>query len=322
MPLYNKPSKDLVYDLINEANPDLRVPITLTNAVLGTPAAITGTPVWPQPNTTIVASAAPASDDYIGKQTLKYRRLDMSTLFRAMVVTIRKYRDVTGFTSGSGVYLVSQLLPDINQQYGLNLTMDDLTDAWVTRGNAVENGFNTNTITVHTKATSLGYVGTFQLKWINANRNIADMITVKEIPGRLFPGGNDFSVAHSDILTPMGFGIDVSQAMNGNAYGGSNIAERAMNNPAWVGDDVAIRAILALVNAKCGTDYKFTSGGLAETPGEFWQGRWSIQPSTNSATLALYPEINSTDFNKVVIIKPPVGQTWSTDVLLCGFNYP
>lgn len=322
MPLYSKPSKDLVYDLINEANPDLDIPITPTNAVVGLPTALPSTIPWPQSNTTIVVSAAPGNNDYVGKQTLNYRRLDLDALFRSMVVTIRKYRDVSGLSSGSTVYTAYQLLPAINELYGLNLTEDDVSNIGISRGTALENGYNTNTVTVQVKATSLGYVGSFKLKWVNAPRSLTDMITIKEIPGRLFPGGNDFTGAHPDILTPMGFGIDFSQAMNGNNYTGANISERAMNSPYWGTDAAAIQAIFALINAKCGTDYKFTSGGLAETPGEFWQGRWTVQSSNNASMNAAYPEINSADFNKVIIIKPPADQTWAVDALILGFNYP
>lgn len=324
MPLYNKPSKDLVYDLINEANPDLDIPITPINATLGLPTALGGSPAWPNPNTSILASAAAGSDDYIGKQTLNYRRLDLAALFRGMTVTISKYRDVSGLSSSSTVYTVYQLLADINQRYGMNLTEDDLTNAAIPRGTTMENGFNTNTITVSVKATSLGFIGTFQLKWINAKRQISDMVTVTEIPGRLFPGGNDFTGAHPDIMTSNAFGLDftdlvATHLVPGN-LGAATFAERAMNSPYTTNDFAFFQAALARINAKCGTDYKFTVNGLADQVGEFYRGRWLMQPSNNAATLLRFPEINSVDFNKVAVLIPPVDQNWGVEYLVLGFN--
>lgn len=323
MPLYNKPSKELVYDLINEANPDLEFPITPTNAVLGLPTALSSTIPWPQSNTTIVASAAPGGGEYIGKQTLNYRRLDLAVLFRSMVITIRKYRDLTGLNSSSVVYTTYQLLPIINQQYGMNLTEDDVTNVGITRGTALENGFNTNTVTVLVKATSLGYIGSFQLKWINAPRALGDMLTVTEIPGRLFPGGNNFAGGnHPDILTPNAFGLDFSDlaATYLKAIGSQTVIDRAMNNPYVATDGAFFRAAFARINDRCGTSYKFTVDGTADQVGEFWLGTWSYGPSTTAAWKTTYPEINSADFNMVIIIKPPATAQWAVDYLVLGFN--
>jgi hypothetical protein len=204
MPLYTKPAKQLVYDLINEANPDLPIPLSASNMKLSDPSAVTvpGNAVL---NTAITCSAS--SPDYIGRKTLNYRRISLNNLFRGMTVQINKY-SANQAAAGSVVFTVYQLLPILNTMYGLNLTEDDLTNVNITRGSTQENGFYTSTVTVTAKATSLGYIGTFQLKWRSAPQELESMITVTDLAARLFPGGNTFDENHAIVVSNMAYGID------------------------------------------------------------------------------------------------------------------
>lgn len=318
MPLYSKPSKEMVFDLINEANPTLTIPVTMVNVTLGTPVAIGGVS-WPNNNTSIVASPMAGVSDYIGRQTLTYRRLDLGALFRGQQVQINKFKSTTNSTSGSVMYTVYQLLADINSRYGLNLTQDDIVDGNIQRGSTLEGGQYTTTVTVAAKATSLGYTGTFQLKWLNTKQSLEDMITVRELPGRVFPGGNDFSGAHKDILLSSAFGIDFSAAMKA-------------TNPGWAGgawpdQDILgsgapgvaqVRAFLQLINQKCGTNYTFSDSGSYQTTNEVrgftWQG--VVLPNVGFA------EANSTDFNRIVLLTAPADCPWATGSFMCHLNYP
>jgi hypothetical protein len=316
MPIYKKPSKELVYDLINEANPQLALPVTQSNVGLGTPTAITGTS-WPANNTKITLSPAPGTGDFIGRQEVNYRRLDLSALFRGQVILIKKFKSTAGSVTGTLMYTLYQLLGDINTRYGMNLTEDDLTNVNILRGNVLEDGQYTTTVTVSTKATSLGYTGTFQLKWLNTKQSLEDMITVRELSGRLVPGGNDFSGEHTDVLTMAGYGLDVSQAWvqtgstwNGTAWAKTNIV---------AGSYPPIVLMLNSVNAKCGTDYKITSGGNSQTtPGEFAGFTWQcvVLPNAN------FPDANSTDFNRLFIFYPPDNCPWAAGELYLHCNYP
>lgn len=315
MPLYSKPSKDLVYDLINEANPGLDIPVAPANVVLGTPAVIANQ-AWPNNNTSIVASPAPGTSDYIGRQTLTYRRLDLSALFRGQTILIKKFKSVTSSSSGTLMYTLYQLLADINARYGMNLTEDDVTNANILRGNTLEDGQYTTTITVSTKATSLGYTGTFALKWINTKQSLEEMVTIRDIPGRAFPGGNDFSGAHKDILISNAFGLDCTEiTKSGNPTW--NGAAFAMQAPATdAGTVTIIKGILAAVNQKCGTSYSYdvdykTQNGMK---GLTWQA--VVLPNAN------YPEANSTDFNRAFILKVPDDCPWAIGYLVAHLNYP
>jgi hypothetical protein len=206
MPLFTKPSQALVYDLINEANPDLPIVLSPANFKLGAPAAGT-VPGRPELNTVVTGSAI--GTDYIGRKPLNYQRLSLNSLFRGMVVQINKYSaNQNSGSSGAIVFTLYQLLPIINTLYGMNLTEDDVTNVNITRGTAQENGFYTSTVTVNAKATSLGYIGSFALKWRGAPQDLESMITVTDLAARLFPGGNTFDGTHPVVVNNMAYNID------------------------------------------------------------------------------------------------------------------
>lgn len=318
MPLYNKPAPDLVYDLVNEANPTLPIPLSATNVRFGAPSIIASSP-WPQNNTSIEISPAPGNSDYVGKRTLSYRRLDLAALFRSMVIQIRKFKSTTGSNNATVMFTVHQLLNDINQQYGLKLTTDDVNDGNITRGPNQEDGQYTSTVTVTTKVGSLGFTGSFQLKWINTKQSLEDMITVVEIPGRLFPAGNDFSGDPKDTLDSAAFGIDISGVIKAEwaAYGGQTSGPYPVSQ-----DAVSIamtRGLLNLVNQKCGTEYVLSDGAPTYlTKNEFKGATYSIITLPS----ALYPQLNSTDFNRCMVVVMPSDCPWAVGRLFGHFNYP
>lgn len=315
MPLYSKPSKDLVYDLINEANPGLDNPISQANVSLGTPTAIAGA-AWPASNTSIVVSPGAGSGDYIGRQTLTYRRLDLSALFRGQVIQIKKFKSIVGSNTGTVMFTIYQLLADINSQYGMNLTEDDVNNGNILRLGTLEDGQYTTTVTVTTKATSLGYTGSFQLKWLNTKQSLEDMVTVRTLGGRLFPGGNDFSGAHKTILNMAGWGIDAGSALRrtGSTWNGSAVATR----PITSSEQPWVAAALADVNVKCGTSYKCTTNGSYLTTNEFFSMVYTIVTLPN----ANYPDANSTDFNRLIILTAPADCPWAIGDMYLHVNYP
>ena len=72
MPIYSKPSDDLVYDLINLSNPLLPTPVTKTNVRLTAVTPIAAPTDFR--NTTVEMVALPGGQ-YLGRESLKYRRL-------------------------------------------------------------------------------------------------------------------------------------------------------------------------------------------------------------------------------------------------------
>jgi hypothetical protein len=232
MAIYPVAPKQEVYDLINEANPGLTKPVTPTNCALGAPAVIANA-VHPAPNTTILVSPAPGNNDYIGKQTLRYKRRDLSKLFRGITVQVTKFASRNPATATALAFTIYELLPDINKLYGLNLTEDDVNNANIIRGNTLENGQYTTTVTVTTRATSLGYVGSFGLKWLNTLQSLADMITNADLDGRLFPGGNLFDETHKEVIDSQSFGLDATIPMANSAPSNSPFGKQVINWNSW-----------------------------------------------------------------------------------------
>lgn len=285
MPLYLKPSKDEVYDLINQANPGLGFVASPLNVNLSVPAVAT---VSGQPNlNTKIGLSAVQGGDFMGRKDVFYRRRNLTSLFRAVTVQIDLYR--APVSAGATAYTVYQLLPYINAKYGMSFTTDDLVDANIIYGTTLEGGFNTTTVTVTAKATSLGYTGSFALKWKSAPQDLATMIGVSELGGRLYPGGNDFT-AHKNIVNFMGYGTDFTTLNTTTPWPGyptsnSLASSNQAGNQAW------LTAYFAEINRQYGTT-------------------WSGGPTATCKTATIYtipnvlvPEANSRYFNRVMVIE-------------------
>jgi len=301
MPLYNKPSSELVYDLINQANPLLPVPLTPLNMALSDvkAATVSGNAAM---NTSI--NCVSIGGDYIGRKMLNYRRLDLAVLFRGQVLQINRYSP-TQSNSFSIVFSLYQLLPVINAQYGLNLTEADVTDVNILRGNTQEDGFYTTTVSVTAKVTSLGYIGTIQLKWKSAPQDLASMITVTDLNARLFPGGNDFTTAgRRPVMNNLMYSTDWTALLSTTPY---------TSYPAVMIQGTATTAFLNAVFNQCNTAF----GTSFPT-----QASWTSAMFTGAEVVVLpsakYPEANSKYYNRLL--------TWDTPEALVatygnGRNY-
>jgi hypothetical protein len=301
MPLYNKPSSELVYDLINQANPLLPVPLTPLNMALSDvkAATVSGNAAM---NTSI--NCVSIGGDYIGRKSLNYRRLDLAVLFRGQVLQINRY-SATQTASYTVVFTLYQLLPIINAQYGLNLTENDVANVNITRGNTLEDGFYTSTVTVQTKVTSLGYIGTVQLKWKSAPQDLASMITVTDLNARLFPGGNDFTTeGRRPVMNNLMYSTDWSALLSTTPYSG--YPNLMVQN---VATTTFLNAVFNQCNAAFGTAFPTQSAWVTAM---FAGVEIITLPSTK------YPEANSKYYNRLL--------TWDTPEALVatygnGRNY-
>jgi hypothetical protein len=318
MPLYTKPSKLMVYDLINEANPGLTTPVTVDNVKLGIPTVIPNAQSNSQ-NTRIMLSGT-TTGEYINKFEVKYTRIDLALLLRSQLIEINKFSPKADTTLNA--FLLSALLPDINAKYGLNFEMGvDVNEVQIPRGTQVD-GKWTSTTTVTIAGGSLGYVGTFRIKWTQAPQDLEGMITTKELQGRLFPGGNDFTGVHKEIMDSVSYGFDFSSTLyKWVAYNGAAINDMLLGfsgspSPAWTS---FVNEALGIVNATFGTNYKCTlnSNGYLSTPGEFSGMRFSaVYIPGNGAPAA------NKSFTHVMVIKIPADCPWATGTLYLHINYP
>lgn len=289
MPIFNKPSADLVYDLINQANPQLVKPATTVNTKLGTPTVI-ATPGLNKLNTSIMLAAVPGGD-YVGRKTVNYRRIDLAALTRGLTISIERYSANQNSTSSNAVvFTVYQLLPFINQRYGLNLTTDDIYDANILRGTTLVNGMYVTSVTVTAKAGSLGYVGSFALKWMGAAQDISLMLAITELPARAFPGGNDFTDGHT-LLNALTYGYDWTAIFQANPWyqypGTSPHATAAINT--------TMAAVIQYINTTFGTAFAPTFLFNQEGYAAF---EVLTLPSTK------YPELNSEYYNRCLVFTP------------------
>lgn len=296
MPLYNKPSKALVYDLINAANPTLPTPLTAANMSLSDVKAAT---VSGRPDLNTAITASSIGGDYIGRKTLNYRRLDLATMFRGQILQINRYSP-TQSGAGSVVFTLYNLLPIINAQYGLNLTTDDVNDLNILRGNTQENGFYTATVNITTKTASLGWVGTVALKWKSAPQDLASMITVTDLNARLFPGGNDFTTpGRRPVMNNLMYGIDWSPLLSTTPYSGY---------PNVMVQNAATTAFLNAVFNQCNTAF-----GTAFPQQSPWTAAMFVGVEVVVLPSAKYPEANSKYYNRLL--------TWDTpDALVATYG--
>jgi len=110
---YTKLPRAIIVDLINETNAGAG----MTEALLdfGLPTVPTGTPAR---NTELTVTAK-AGSGYSGSVTLKYNRVDMAEIPGALNVE---------YTKGDAEN-ISDLIPEINARYGINLQAEDYVDA-------------------------------------------------------------------------------------------------------------------------------------------------------------------------------------------------
>jgi len=180
--------------LINTSNPGLKVP--LTSAMLRSLVPTVITPGTGQiQDTSLVLLTLPGNvGKYIGKQTVTYRRINFTNLFRSMTLTLDNY-------IGSTTMTAAQFCQYFNAKYGTELVPTDFSQTTFTSGTQY---------TVTMVSTSLCYEGSFTIKWTQAAPYMNQVISNQVLSGKLYPGGNTFGGGRKpqgEILT---YGLDAS----------------------------------------------------------------------------------------------------------------
>lgn len=134
----NKPSVDLIIDLINVAN---STSLNSTKISFEVPSVLSNDP---NNHNTSVKVVAVKDSGYIGDVDVTYNRLDIGLLFKNIALNLDVAKPAT----------TKDLLPKLNSKYGLGLTIDDIED------NAVDmSGDGPHTHTIVMKVASLAYIG-------------------------------------------------------------------------------------------------------------------------------------------------------------------
>lgn len=326
MPLYTKQSLQMLVDLINASNPTLPVPLTPTNVLYGTPAAVT--PSGGNIQNTSIKVTAMASTKYVGNTTLNYRRIDFGTLFRSLPIVIYKYSPAA---ANAVPYKISDLLPSINAKYGLSLQITDLVDGSLPAGNtnAVPSiglvaGTRNSSIVVSASTGSAGYIGTFTLYWVQAPQDIGNMISVTNLetarsyPGLLATVGSGLYVPDLDVFS-YDFTTLFSQGAVSVGYTltqfASFMATYSLGTVVGLPYNTALATVLSAIQTASGNPaYNVTSP--ASTPMSLFGIKFTSVALPNVAV----PEANSKYFNHCIYADLPAANSWGAGRLILHFN--
>jgi hypothetical protein len=334
MPIISQQSLDLLVSLINQSNPGLPVPVTKTNVKFGTPAVYTPSGGAIQ-NTSIKVTAL-ASGQFIGNDSLTYRRLDMGTLFRSVPIAIFKYSPAA---TNASPYKISDLLNDINTKYGLSLTTADIVDGALPAGTTnaqpaigLAAGTRNASINVAMASNSYGYVGSFTLYWVQAPQDISTMISVASLENaRVYPGNRNvvdntvyvvdldaYNFDWTDLFTTLGIivnGVYTNPYLT-TYYNGQQPTANSYG-AAWQG----VITQLNTNNGSGGPPYTFTNGtDPGNVKGNLYGATATLVDLTVAANQAAYPEANYKYYNKCFVVDVPASKTWAAGRLYLHFN--
>lgn len=143
----NKPSEELVIDLINTSGP--QTPLKVGSVTFDAPVVTTGAR-----NTSIVVRGIRAQG-FRGQRTMRYNRLDLAV---AMPPTEGQSTEVAVPNDGFETKL--EVCDRLNKQYNLKIGPNDIVDG------PVDTSVLPATTTIQAKATSLAWFGTLQIEFV------------------------------------------------------------------------------------------------------------------------------------------------------------
>lgn len=177
---YHADQIDILYDLIEKSNPGFKTQYPKGTVQFSTVTAVpvvAGDPY--KTDTSILVSPAPGSST-LGRQTVRYRRIDVGVLFRNMKLALSDY-------VVSGTLPVATWKASFITKFGIKIAPEDIANTAALSSTVLTN------VTMTT--TCLCYRGTCQVTWTVGPRPFSAIVTDsnRALVGRLYPGGNDFT---------------------------------------------------------------------------------------------------------------------------------
>jgi hypothetical protein len=294
MPIYSKDSKGLLLDLVRQSNQSLPAELSADEFNLSAPV-LTSTSSFAKTNTEIWLFPK-ATGRFKGNIKVAYFRLKLDTLFRSNTPVIWKYTDKAANQSPFTIY---QLLPYLNEIYGTNLTTDDVYDASLPVGDTTTTGYigiRTSAVIVRAKESSVGYTGTFTLRWAYTKLTLNDVAPLAETDGRVYPGGNDFANNHAYVLNSVSRGIPFDSMSSHLLKAGAFDGTTTLGTPAQLAEQ---QPVIDYLNSIAGTAFTIDQAD-ADTPFSLYGA------TTQLLTLpaAAYPQADSEYFTNAVVITP------------------
>ncbi|HHS7556209.1 TPA: hypothetical protein ACTPQ1_004499 [Salmonella enterica] len=262
MSIYDKPSKEMLLEAINKQNGLTANPLTWEQVASGYPETVQ-TPGADR-NTRVLLYGLNGKG-YKGNVTIEYDRILMPVLFRNVIPVV-----VT-----NPVNKLSELLPFLNQKYGLSLVADDVEDF------SVKDMGESWIADVVIKPGCLAWQGTFKMRYAKFFPNLADVIT---------------DVALTAIIPPFTLG-DKPQAEYV-AYGYDWTEMSQQFNTDWAYNRAITAADVDLLNAVVPLKFAYVTGdkvqpGQIALSGARFMGVTGVTPGD---------QYDST-YNRVAIIK-------------------
>lgn len=327
MAIYSKTPKQLVVDLINAGNPQLPFLVTEADFNFSIPEVITDP--GNGHNTRIRIMAKP-NTNYTGNLLVTYRRLDIGRIFKNMTLSVQKWMANTG-ANGTVLLTLKDIFPLFSDKYGFNFIPEDWTDRNLTGYNGVRGDL----FTIAPVANNLAFVGTVNGRWDIGERTLESLLAVDQIPGRRFPGGNDFTVpaARKYWMLPDTHDIDFTEQAavleNGNltnqyiGYGWSSYytAQTAFR-------DQVLSRVTPRQNERGITSFKTRMAVSQEyNKTDPIAGYTLVEGGLNGMILtkvilpnASYPEANSEFFNRALVMAFPADCPWGTGRVFFHYN--
>lgn len=273
-----KPQRELLYDLIERSNPGFKAKFPLSVLKFGTPSAIpvNGNDRFKN-DTQIVVSSSDAAIA-MGTVTVRYRRIEMATLFNGAFIFLDEYDGV------SQSLTAAQWRQMVNDKYGLSTEYDD----WGTGIVSLPAGSKYSTTMA---TTSKCYRGSYTIQYVPGKRKMEHLLAGKKnLAGRTWPTDNDFSKPKGSQIA---YGLDFSPIKDT----GMNAFTSPQGMPTnQNGTNPIFNAIINFLNAN--TDRKNWSDKGITVDGGITGNTWTRLSLPN----ALVPEANSKDFNMCVVM--------------------
>lgn len=168
---FTLPQKQLIYELIEEANPGFKLKVG--EAQLKFTGAYAISPVGFRDTRVTVRSV----DDVnvIGMKLLEYRRLNLTKLFGS------RFLDFEYYLPGGQRITTVQVFEQISLKYGIKLLPADVN------ANQTYNAGTPTTVLI--KADSLCFSDVLRFTWSRGKQDITPLLDKKELPGRNWPEG-------------------------------------------------------------------------------------------------------------------------------------
>ena len=316
MAIYNGSARQLLVQLINEANPGLPFEVNTVDYDFTVPTVID--PATNNGRNTEIFLVPKTSSQYTGSIRLTYNRLDLGLLFRNVIPHVQKWVPNTGTESTTTVEQLHNLLPLYSAKYGIPLETSQIKDLGMQQRWGINPSF---TFQMQAEPTSLIYIGSVQSKWEIGKRTLESLYQNTEVEGRLYPNGNDFTdiATRKPYLSHFTFNDDftlnpppnysINYMSSGNH--GSNLVD------AFMDEHIAHR--LGLEPNVFTTSRSYTLPVDVNNPADL-RGLTGLRYMTVTLPHPDYPEANSDLYNRLSVLEIPDDCGWGCGNLYFHYN--